>query len=674
MLSVMHMESSAVGRHPRAGARGSVADQLGALLLVGAAVVVGWTLLAAAPSADDAALLVLVAVGVVMATGLLSGLVDRRSNRTLGVVIAAVNGMVSLGIVFAGTLSPGFAFFYLWATPYAFVVLSARQAALHAVWAIAGLGAALLVLGDGGLDYWVFASASIVVVGLLSRYLATLAHTSDRRFRLGFEQTSVPSALVACDGAFADVNGAMERMLGLPAAELTRTRVTDITVPGHRPRVLAALQGGGEQSLGAPLEATLRTFSGDEVLGCLTIAPIDDRGACFHLQVEDVTEQRRAEQQRAAVARDNALILDCAGDGIFRMDAAGRIVYANPAAGELLGRPLDQLIGADAHDLVHHSRADGSPYPVLASPIHAAARDGQVSRVSDEVFWRADGTSFAVDYTSAPIREDGRVTGAVCVFADITDRALAELEARQQGHWRARIEEALTEGRFLVYSQPILDLAAGEVAGEELLIRMRGETLTDVIAPSHFLPEAERHGLMTGIDQWMIGQGLGMAARGRKVAVNISAQSLGSPGLVTEIADGIAAFGVDPADLCFEITETSAVHHMDEAQAFARAIRDLGCSLALDDFGTGFGSFNYLKSLPAQFLKIDIEFVRDLVNSESDQRIVQTIVRMARDFGQQTIAEGVEDEATLVLLRSYGVDFAQGYFIGRPLPAYRGIV
>jgi EAL domain-containing protein (putative c-di-GMP-specific phosphodiesterase class I) len=131
---------------------------------------------------------------------------------------------------------------------------------------------------------------------------------------------------------------------------------------------------------------------------------------------------------------------------------------------------------------------------------------------------------------------------------------------------------------------------------------------------------------------------------------------------------------VDPADLCFEITETSAVHHMDEAQAFARAIRGLGCSLALDDFGTGFGSFNYLKSLPAQFLKIDIEFVRDLVNSESDQRIVQTIVRMARDFGQQTIAEGVEDEATLALLRSYGVDFAQGYFIGRPLPAYRGIV
>ena len=95
--------------------------------------------------------------------------------------------------------------------------------------------------------------------------------------------------------------------------------------------------------------------------------------------------------------------------------------------------------------------------------------------MTDEVFWRADGTSFPVDYTSAPIREDGRVTGAVCVFADITDRALAEREARQQGHWRARIEEALADGRFLVYSQPILDLAAGEVAGEELLIRMRGD-------------------------------------------------------------------------------------------------------------------------------------------------------------------------------------------------------
>ena len=194
--------------------------------------------------------------------------------------------------------------------------------------------------GGYALDYWVFASASIVVVGLLSRRLATLARTSDRRFRLGFEQTSVPSALVACDGAFADVNGAMERMLGLPAAELTRTRVTDVTVPAHRPRVLAALQGGGEQEAGAPLEATLRTFAGDEVLGCLTIAPIDDEGALLPLQVEDVTEQRRADEQRAAVARDNALILDCAGDGIFRMDAGrahrlrqpGRGRAARPAA------------------------------------------------------------------------------------------------------------------------------------------------------------------------------------------------------------------------------------------------------------------------------------------------------------------------------------------------------
>ena len=670
MVGPMLVESGAIQRQARPRVGGSVADQIGVLLLVGAAVVLGWIVLFPSPSSDDAGLLALLAVGVVIGVGLLGGLVDRTSARTLGLTIAAVNGLVSLGIVFAGTLNPGFAFFYLWATPYAFVVLSARQAALQTLWAMAGLGAALHVLGAGGLDYWFFASASVVVVGLLSRRLTMLARASDRRFRLGFEQTSVPSALVGGDGAFAEVNGAMERMLGLPAAELMRTRVTDVTVPAHRPRVMAALRRGVTD----PLEATLRTFTGDEVLGCLTVAPIDDQDACFHLQVEDVTEQRRAEEQRAAVARDNALILDCAGDGIFRMDRDGRIVYANPAAGELLGRSHERLIGADAHDLLHHSHADGTPYPVASSPIHAAACSGQVSRVSDEVFWRADGTSFPVDYTSAPIREDGRVTGAVCVFADITDRARAELEARQEGQWRARIEQALADDRFLVYSQPILDLAAGEVAGEELLIRMRGRTPADVIAPSQFLPEAERHGLMTGIDQWMIGQGLGMAARGRRVAVNISAQSLASPGLVADIAEGLRTFGVDPADVCFEITETSAVHHMDAAQAFARAIRDLGCSLALDDFGTGFGSFNYLKNLPAQFLKIDIEFVRDVVNSESDQRIVQTIVRMARDFGQQTIAEGVEDEATLALLRSYGVDFAQGYFIGRPLPAYRGIV
>jgi PAS domain S-box-containing protein len=507
----------------------------------------------------------------------------------------------------------------------------------------------------------------------LTHRLTRAARASEARFRMGFERTPTASALVGGDGRFLEANAAMAAMLGLPPAELRGFAIADVAAPAHRERIGHALRRAGSGEDAVPFEATLRSFGRGELLGSLSFAAIGSGAACFYLQIDDVTEQRRAEDQRAAIARDNALILDCAGDGILRTDTAGRIVYANPAAAQLLGWTVDELVGADGHSLMHHSRVDGTPYPPAACPIRAAADHGQVGRVTDEVFWRKDGSSFAVDYTSAPIRDDGRVTGAVCVFADITDRVAGELEARQQDRWRARIDEARRTGRFLVYSQPILDLAAGEIGHEELLVRMRGAG-DEVIPPARFLPEAERHGLMPDIDQWMISQAVRMAARGRRVAVNISAQSLGRPELVGEIAAALETHGADASCLTFEITETAAVHQMDDAHDFAVALNALGCGIALDDFGTGFGSFSYLKSFPAQYLKIDIEFVRDLIHSESDQRIVQTIVRMARDFGQQTIAEGVEDAATLELLRGYGVDFAQGYFIGRPLPAERGIV
>lgn len=124
----------------------------------------------------------------------------------------------------------------------------------------------------------------------------------------------------------------------------------------------------------------------------------------------------------------------------------------------------------------------------------------------------------------------------------------------------------------------------------------------------------------------------------------------------------------NPANLVFEITETALMHDITTGEVFARGLAALGCGLALDDFGTGFGSFTYLKALPIGYLKIDIEFVRDLDSSPANQHLVKAIVNLARSFGHRTIAEGVEDERTLELLREYGVDFAQGYLLGRPAP------
>ena len=123
----------------------------------------------------------------------------------------------------------------------------------------------------------------------------------------------------------------------------------------------------------------------------------------------------------------------------------------------------------------------------------------------------------------------------------------------------------------------------------------------------------------------------------------------------------------------FEITETAVMQNMDRGHAFAERLVALGCSFALDDFGTGFASFTYLKRLPVRYLKIDIEFVRDVVRSKRDMFVVRAIVALANDFGQQTIAEGVEDEATAAVLRDLGVTYAQGYLFGRPAPAHRGV-
>jgi EAL domain-containing protein (putative c-di-GMP-specific phosphodiesterase class I) len=177
---------------------------------------------------------------------------------------------------------------------------------------------------------------------------------------------------------------------------------------------------------------------------------------------------------------------------------------------------------------------------------------------------------------------------------------------------------------------------------------------------------AEKYGLITEIDQWVIKQAISRAAEGHHVGINLSAESIVSLDLVELIDHEMQQAGANPSNVLFEITETALMRDIYRGEAFAHGVVDLGCGLALDDFGTGFGTFTYLKKLPISHLKIDIEFVRDLVASSANQYVVKAIVNLAQGFDCQTIAEGVEDEATLNLLRDLGVDFAQGFYLGRP--------
>ena len=264
-------------------------------------------------------------------------------------------------------------------------------------------------------------------------------------------------------------------------------------------------------------------------------------------------------------------------------------------------------------------------------------------------------------------KEAGR--DRICVYDAASSRQLT-LEARMT--WSEEIRDALEEDRFTLFAQPIMPLQGGSPR-HELLVRMIGRD-GDIIPPGAFLPVAERFDLVQDIDRWVVGRAIELLGehdrRGEDVRfeVNLSAKSLGQADLPGQIARQLAAHGADPSRLIFEITETAAIVNVERAKNFARGLKELGCGFALDDFGAGFATFYYLKHLPFDYLKIDGEFVESLTQSATNQLVVQSLVAIARGLGKQTIAEYVGDDETLAMLREFGVDFAQGFHVGRPAP------
>jgi diguanylate cyclase (GGDEF)-like protein/PAS domain S-box-containing protein len=239
--------------------------------------------------------------------------------------------------------------------------------------------------------------------------------------------------------------------------------------------------------------------------------------------------------------------------------------------------------------------------------------------------------------------------------------------------WAERIREALDrDDGFVLHMQPILDLTTDTISHGELLLRMRDE-YGNLIAPTAFLPAAERFGLIHAIDRWVVRRAIQLIAERRDtplpLGVNLSGDSVvGDPHLLEMIEHEIKSASIDPSMLIFEVTETAAIANMPEATAFARRVNELGASLALDDFGTGFGSFYYLKHLPLGYVKLDGEFIRNLPQSDVDAHMVNAIVGIAQGLGIKTVAESVSDEETIRVLRRHGVDYAQGFYVGRPAP------
>jgi EAL domain-containing protein (putative c-di-GMP-specific phosphodiesterase class I)/GGDEF domain-containing protein/PAS domain-containing protein len=238
---------------------------------------------------------------------------------------------------------------------------------------------------------------------------------------------------------------------------------------------------------------------------------------------------------------------------------------------------------------------------------------------------------------------------------------------------RDRVRTALAGDRLALYGQPIRSLKLNQVTRQELLLRVVDDT-GRIVPPAAFLELAERVGEILPIDRWVIEHAMELISQGPQTTgyqVNISGRSLGDPDLLEHVARTIERYAVEPSRLTFEVTETALISNRTDAVTFADGIKQLGCQFALDDFGRGYASFSYLKYFPIDLVKIDGDFIRDIVTSVPDRVMVRSFVAICRELGIQTAAEYAADEATLDLLRELGVDFAQGDAIGRPQPVAR---
>ncbi|MEA9986831.1 MULTISPECIES: putative bifunctional diguanylate cyclase/phosphodiesterase [Subtercola] len=242
-----------------------------------------------------------------------------------------------------------------------------------------------------------------------------------------------------------------------------------------------------------------------------------------------------------------------------------------------------------------------------------------------------------------------------------------------QFNWKEKILAAIENDNLVLHAQPILDLNTDTISSLELLVRMI-DADGGLIAPGEFIAVAEQTGLAVMLDEWVVSHALEsltqlqQIAPAIKVHVNLSGRSVGDLEFAAFIERRIDETGVDATGLVLELTETAAVSSLDSAQAFMSRLTALGCVFALDDFGVGYGSFYYLKHLPFGIMKLDGEFVSGSDRDPLDRLVMSSLVSIGKGLGKFTIAEFVEDEASLDLLRELGVDGAQGYHIGRPAP------
>lgn len=470
------------------------------------------------------------------------------------------------------------------------------------------------------------------------------------------------------DGKIVVFNPAAEQLLGYTAKEMIGRGLDEVAAmlsPTNSPELTMA---GFEAAAGGQTITDIqqrRRKDGRVLSVRVIIQPLRDVagvivGVC--MRSRDITEETAT---TIALEINEALtqaIVDGTSSPITVRDADFKYLLVNKAAAQALAVTTEQMIDRPDSETLSASeivRLRVGNHRVLAG-----------ETVWDEVTVAVEGSERTFSRQRFPVAAGERAPRAIASIAtDITERKRTETALSERLQWEEHITTAVREGTLLVYSQPIVDLATGAQVGEELLIRMRGgHNPGDVVLPEEFLPQAERFGLMHVIDSFMVGHAIDLAVAGRTISVNLSAHSLQDQTLANEVLARLALTPHAASRLTFEITETAAMNTLANAREFSARLAELGAGMALDDFGTGYGTFTELRNLALKCLKIDRSFVCSLAHSPADQHIVRTIVAIAAEFGLTTIAEGVEDNASLQLLREMGVDQAQGFLIAAPAP------
>jgi diguanylate cyclase (GGDEF)-like protein/PAS domain S-box-containing protein len=568
--------------------------------------------------------------------------------------------------------------------------------------------------------------ALVVRNGAPAAQVFTLS-SADRPYRLFVEHMRDGAATVSETGTILYANRRLAELVSQPLKQLIGLQVASLLAPGvgrelqmvGRPDT-AMIETELISGAGLRIPVRVSTWSLDvdtHKLVCLTFTDLTEQNA-QKLEIErlwqaQVERMRELEMAQAALIEqathdsltglpNRNLLIDRLTQAQALAERSGRwtgVIFVDldnfkgindtegHAGGDLVLREIAKRLLSAVRPMDSVARLGGDEFivllPALVSSDDALQVAARIQRVVDPPIALEHGTvgltasiGVSIDDPATPamLTPDGLLQNADSAMYHAKSLGGSRTElfdasstptvmATDREMWITRIRRALADDLFELHAQPIVELATGNVVQHELLLRMRDHD--KVIPPLAFLPTAERCGLIAEIDRWVITEATKLAAHGA-VGVNLSAASAGDVGVLELIEGQLRHHNAEPGNLVFEITETAVMEDMDRATRFAERLVALGCRFSLDDFGTGFASFTYLKRLPVQYLKIDIEFVRDLARSQRDMFVVRAIVALANDFGQQTIAEGVENRYTAEVLRDLGVTYAQGYLFGRP--------